>query len=379
MQVYDYEDFYKNCVPSQLLEQIGFEFVSNSGDKTRMRYPGDDHFNPSVVVNESNGAVYCHRGNYISDNSNAGSVFQALVHIGNLSKQEAYLAITGESNIKYTPPLVKRKTKSPVIKQLDWLTVDYIKQWSANIKPAKRFLKTRMISMDYAKHLHLGYKPNHLYKKEYTFPDGFTVHTQPCNRHTIPIFRTIPKPHVFAFSLRLDDIDAEKRMEDMDEDLIDEIKKRGKKPKELLFGPKYLNFKTSNFIFQSWLLAKYVDGQMQYQDHPYAIATESPYDAINLFEIGGQPAVATKSHPYLNEAFSRVGQIIFIKDNDKPKIDANGNMFCAGDRIAEQFQKKLNRPVKILSPYPEFKDVGDMAQAGVLKQWLQENNLTYKI
>lgn len=378
MQVYDYEAFYSNCIPSQLLEQIDFILVSSSNGQTRMRYPGDDG-DPSVSVNERTGAVFCHRGNYISENSNGGSVFQALVYVGGIDKKTAREMITGVSSGKYTPVIKKQKVKPSAVKEHDWLTVDYVKQWTKNLKQAKRFLKTRRISMEYANYSFLGYKPNHLYKNDYTFKDGFSVKSQPCNRHTIPIFRTLPKPYVFSFSLRRDDMDAEKRLEDIDPDLIDEIKKREKNPKDILFGPKYLNMKTSKFIFQSWLLANWENGQIKYQSYPYILVTESPYDAVNLYEIGSQPAIASKGHDYINEALSHVEQVIFIKDNDKFKIAPNGELFRPGDRIAEQFAKKVNRPVKILSPYPEFKDVGDMAQAGVLKQWLQENNLTYKI
>jgi hypothetical protein len=375
----NYAEFYSNCIPSDLLAQVGFTFVSTRGGFTRMKFPSDPK-SASVVVNEITGAVIDHRSNPICPNgASSGSVSQVLQQHGGLSKHEAFKLIKGDSSDDIT--IRRKEIQAQAKKQkTSWLTMQYVDKLAQNLHLALPYLKQRHISEQYARITKLGYKPNHRYRAEGTLKDGTVIAPIACNRHTIPIFRTRPEEKVLMMSLRRDEQDADQRLERVDRGLIQKIEAEGADVKDMMFGPKYISFVTSRFIFQGWLLRRKEGTQIVSPHYKSVLIAESQYDAINLYEIGRLPAVATKGHPFLHQALENADMVYVILDNDKQSIDpATGETYYPGERIAQhtvtQTGRKLGHNIAYLRPYEGFKDVGEMVQKGVFHDWMTDNSL----
>jgi hypothetical protein len=375
----NYAEFYSNCIPSDLLERVGFIRASTKGSETRMKFPNDTR-NASVVVNELTGAVHCFRGSPLGANgASSASVSQVLQQHGGLTKHEAFKLIKGDSSDDIA--IRKSKIQAQAKKEkTSWVTMEYVDKLAQNLHLALPYLKQRHISEQYASVAKLGYKPNHRYRAEGTLKDGTVIAPIACNRHTIPIFRTRPEEKVLMMSLRRDEQDANQRLELVDKRLIQNIEAEGADVKDMIFGPKYITFVTSRFIFQGWLLKRRSEGEIVSPHYKSVLVSESQYDAVNLYEIGRIPAIATKGHPFLQQALENAEMVYVILDNDKQSIDpATGDKYYPGERIAQytvaQTGRKLGHNIAYLRPYAGFKDVGEMVQKGVFHDWMTDNSL----
>ncbi|MAU13899.1 MAG: hypothetical protein CL607_29040 [Anaerolineaceae bacterium] len=73
---------------------------------------------------------------------------------------------------------------------------------------------------------------------------------------------------------------------------------------------------------------------------------------------------------------SLVDRVYIVQDRDEDKVNKNGETYNPGanhaDRLAKYVNEGRTREAKIILPPEGYKDANDVAQAGLLKEWLSE-------
>lgn len=347
--------------PSYVLESVvGLNQVGGSGEWKRYDYGSG---RPALVCNDSTGYIVDHHKTPISpDGGNSTDVIGFVqTHYG-VDFMDAVGIISSANPSEYNveelqPPKPVEKPSYPISK---------LREWNRNLlSMGMHFLEERCISESYAKMAMLGYR----YKREsgklklesgkkFNIMDGWRV--------VFPTVRTKPRYDLIRINQRLDSFRATQTLRNMDQKTLDLLSELGDEKDiiDALWRDKYLSKGPLNEPFQSWTIKRWNGVTWWYPHMEILLITEGEIDAINLFESSG-PAVPAKK-ALVNNA----EMIVVVGDNggDGPTI-ANSTL--------ESFVS-IGQEARIVYPYPEYKDVNDMTRAGVIHQWLKENNLPIK-
>ena len=353
------KDLKSKYPPSYVLENVIGLKQSGSRRSTWIRYQYDSG-RPALVCNDSTGVIVDHKGQAISpDGGNTTDIIGFVQKHFGISFRSAVEKITGEQ----VPEDYQIPEPEPPAKP-DY-SLRTLKIWNNNLlKYGQQFLMDRMISEEYAKMSLLGYR----YKVEkgmvelgdgkFPLMSGWRI--------VFPTFRTKPKYNLIRINQRLDIAKARATYEKMDVKTKTLLSKLGDVDDviDTLWRDKYLSKGSPIEPYHGWMIKKWNGEEWEYPRLQTMLICEGEIDAINLYEATGLPSIPSKK-VFVSGAES----VIIIGDNDE---DGDGQKIA--ERTAFEFNR-VGQESTIVFPYAEFKDVNDMARAGVLKDWLSENHI----
>lgn len=352
-------------------EIAGLRPASGSNGRTRRYYhPFDESKRPCIVAYDDT--------NMIHDFSGTAWDHETLDPVGLIMEMHRIGFWDAVEMIGVDRPRVEPKILEP-IDDIHKSKLDFglLYRTSRQVKYALPYLRSRYVSPLYSRFIRAGYWKNctvgardHRIMRITEHGEVIYDKAHAVNRITLPNFYTKPRKNMLAIYMRLDQADAKRRFKKLSPKYIGSVVRglyqKGKPPTEdelikTIYGAKYITMGNGKAPFQRWQFVVWGYGRWISIQQPVGMIFESQFDAINAYELLGVPAMAARPYSDLGKDTAGTEMLYIVRDNDD-----------AGLGHANRLKDMLGERSRIVSPYPEFKDFGEMVQAGIHKQWFKE-------